>query len=639
MGRIFSNFKFAPYFFAFLVIFISTDAFSITIDEAKSKAAHLKISENSYWRTLLHYKNNLITGRTISLVDDHKFFLSPKGKRNPQEELFALIDKVFQENDTELRQETFCKFPLRTYFLLEQLGLSKENFELTSCTELFKTFKNLELKSISIIFPSAHINSPASMFGHTFLRIDGTNFNPLLSSAVNYSAVMVENPGMFYVVKGLFGMYSGYYSFLPYYKKVQEYGQLEFRDIWEYKLNLNEEEVQKVILHIWELKDIASDYFFFDENCSYNLLFLLEAAKPGLNLTDGFEISAIPVETVRKLQSNGLIGELTYRPSKATKIKYLSNNLSDESKNAALSLGKGLITPGEFINDTAFSQSEKLNIMDTAIEYLHSPFAKENFSKEKYRTHSIKVLSARGKLGKNTDKSLLNIPTPLQKEPLSGHSANRISFGAGMLNHKHFFDLSFRPANHDLADDVTGYPIGTEIEFLSTTIRYKPFEKSLSLNKLDLVKITSLAPRTSFFPSTSWALKTGVYNTIHSDLKYHNTFRLSGGAGLTHQSQTDNLYFFIIEGDIQASNNYNHNNSSGGAFKFGFNGDITKKLRTLITFRRAAYIVGEKLQSRTFQITLNGRISQNSAARLTFIRDKSYDYYRSEAKFSINLYF
>lgn len=413
MGRIFRIFKFAPYFFAFLIISFSTDALSVTLEEAKSRASDIKLSEDPYWHTLLHYKKNLITRQTQSLVDDSNFFLSNEGKNNPREELFALLERLVPVGDETT--DTFCKFPLRTYFVIEKLGIDRNNFKLTSCTELFETFDNLDLKSVSIIFPSAHINSPASMFGHTFLRLDGNNFNPLLSNAVNYSAVMVENPGMFYIVKGLFGMYSGYYSFMPYYKKVQEYGQLEFRDIWEYKLNLNEDEVQKLILHIWELKDIASDYFFFDENCSYNLLFLIEAARPGLLLTDGFELSAIPVETIRKLKVNNLLGEMTYRPSKATKIRYLSSALTEDAKNAAVALGKGNILPNEILDDGNFSKSEKLNIMDTSIEYLQSPFAKENFDKDSYRKHSISVLSARGKLGKNIEKSLSNIPVPLRE--------------------------------------------------------------------------------------------------------------------------------------------------------------------------------------------------------------------------------
>ncbi|MCK7512715.1 MAG: DUF4105 domain-containing protein [Desulfobacterales bacterium] len=67
---------------------------------------------------------------------------------------------------------------------------------------------------------------------------------------------------------------------LPYYAKLQEYSDVDHRDIWEYSLNLTEPEIRRMMLHIRELDAIASDYYFFDENCSYLLFSLLEAARP-----------------------------------------------------------------------------------------------------------------------------------------------------------------------------------------------------------------------------------------------------------------------------------------------------------------------------------------------------------------------
>jgi hypothetical protein len=75
---------------------------------------------------------------------------------------------------------------------------------------------------------------------------------------------------------------------MPYYLKVREYSDLENRDIWEYELNLTPEEIDRLLMHAWELGPIHFDYYFFDENCAYHLLGLLEAARPDLTLTEGF---------------------------------------------------------------------------------------------------------------------------------------------------------------------------------------------------------------------------------------------------------------------------------------------------------------------------------------------------------------
>ncbi len=57
---------------------------------------------------------------------------------------------------------------------------------------------------------------------------------------------------------------------------------MEQRDLWEYRTNLTEAEVRRMTLHILEMQGIYTDYYFLDENCSYDLLFLLEAARPSV---------------------------------------------------------------------------------------------------------------------------------------------------------------------------------------------------------------------------------------------------------------------------------------------------------------------------------------------------------------------
>ena len=74
-----------------------------------------------------------------------------------------------------------------------------------------------------MVFASAHMSAPASMFGHTFLRVDSAYESPLLSYAVNYAATINRSDGgIAYAFKGIFGFYPGYYSILPYYEKVRE---------------------------------------------------------------------------------------------------------------------------------------------------------------------------------------------------------------------------------------------------------------------------------------------------------------------------------------------------------------------------------------------------------------------------------
>ena len=80
--------------------------------------------------------------------------------------------------------------------------------------------------------------------------------------------------------------------------KVQAYRDIENRDMWEYRLNLTPAQIDRLLMHAWELGNAYFDYFFFKENCSYHILSLLEYADPTLHLRDHFHFWTIPADTV-----------------------------------------------------------------------------------------------------------------------------------------------------------------------------------------------------------------------------------------------------------------------------------------------------------------------------------------------------
>src|SRR5258705_358464 len=68
-------------------------------ETAEARARKKQLAAHPYWLRLLHYRGNLI-GRYQSEIDDPAFFLSPKGRQDPQAELTATI-KAFAEPDPE----------------------------------------------------------------------------------------------------------------------------------------------------------------------------------------------------------------------------------------------------------------------------------------------------------------------------------------------------------------------------------------------------------------------------------------------------------------------------------------------------------------------------------------------------------
>lgn len=77
---------------------------------------------------------------------------------------------------------------------------------------------------------------------------------------------------------------------------------------------------RKILLHLWEMQNAELDYYFLDENCSYQLLSLLEIAREDLALTKEFSVQAIPSDTVRVLAENDLLEAPYYRAAFGTRL-------------------------------------------------------------------------------------------------------------------------------------------------------------------------------------------------------------------------------------------------------------------------------------------------------------------------------
>ncbi|MGA6925821.1 MAG: DUF4105 domain-containing protein, partial [Desulfosarcina sp.] len=260
----------------------------------------------------MHYQPQRWGEGVNSQVDDPSFFLSPSGKFDPRAELEATLARFFTSAGDERENEhPQCKFIARYRWLKQELGFDPDRLQEMACPRFDEWLVEMDPGAVTLVFPVAYLNNPASMFGHTLLRIDTQTSRAqtrLLDSTINYAADTEHELGVSFAMNGLFGGYHGTFSVAPYYLQVKRYGDVENRDIWEYRLALTDEEVLRMLMHAWELKAAYFDYYFLDENCSYHLLSLLESARPSLHLLDRFGLWAVPADTVRSVaEVNDLI--------------------------------------------------------------------------------------------------------------------------------------------------------------------------------------------------------------------------------------------------------------------------------------------------------------------------------------------
>jgi hypothetical protein len=607
------------------------------LNELLRSAKEKRLSEDRYWDILVHYKRH--GSGEKSLIDDPKFFLAPDGKLNPAAELEATLRSFFQEEKQD-EENPRCRFVARYAWLKEKLYIDELKLPPVACTEFNEALARVNPHSAVLIFPTTLNNSPASMFGHTLIRIDSENQNDLLSYAVTYAAVTTDTNGFLYAFKGMFGYYRGYFSILPYYEKVSEYSNIEHRDIWEYQLNLTEEEVRRLVMHVWELRDIYADYYFFDENCSFDLLILLEVARPSLRLTDAFwdnkfQFWVIPVDTIRVIKESGLITKEKYRPSQATRILAIASHMDSGSQKVALDVVNKKISP-QTVTEMEIASEEKAKILDLSAELLQYKYARKQMGKEDYLKLFLPVLNARSRLGQQpADVYAITPPVP----PEQGHLPGKFSLGAGYRTDSFFTEIGWRAAYHDLLDPDEGYTEGAEIIFFDISGRYYFEEDALKLQRLHFIDIVSLSPRDSFFKPISWKVNTGFDRELFSDGEEHLIYRINPGGGFSYKNDLLGLSYIMAETDLQLSGGLKDNFSLGFGASAGTIKKLTGSWKINLSMKSIYYEVGDEHRSMNVSLAQNFKITTNNSITFSLSREKTYDYYQSEVNLGWNIYF
>ncbi len=495
------------------------------------------LAQKSYWLQLGHYRSAMLT-EWKSEVDDERFFLSKLGKTSPYAELVATIDEFNGKNLTSKETNKIrCKFPARYTWLKNK---TNTNWPALNCPELNKWKKTINPAGVTLVFPTAFMNSPSSMFGHTLLRIDAkeqSRDRELVAFAVNFAAQPdpTDNAAT-YAFKGIVGKYPGSFTLMPYYRKVREYNDIESRDIWEYKLNFSEKEVHRILFHLWELQQATFDYYFIDENCSYQLLSLLQLANENIDLTSSFSFQAIPSDTVAALKNNKLLQTPNYRPAFGTRLHHYSKQLSAPELESVRDLMKG----GEF-ERSVYTIDRQAAILEMAYEWMNFNFNDQGLNRDDIAPRLNRLLYQRSKL---------KTPAPFSKpkqpvaSPEQGHLSSRV--GATFVKNTEYDNqirLSYRLAYHDLLDHSVGYIPGAKISFFDLESSFSAKNK-VRIEHLYFIDAMSLAPDNEIFNSWSWNMRIG-YDRQPTIDKQSSRFFTQGGYGKSF-GNPNKIHSFIL---------------------------------------------------------------------------------------------
>lgn len=559
-------------------------------DELVARALALEIQKRREWQVLLHYQRRVLGG-VRSAADDPAFFNSPSGAKDPAAELDATLRAFFSPiEETDTRQNPQCRFIARYRWLKSVLGFDPARLPERPCLRYEQWREQIAPSRIALVFPTAYLNSPASMYGHTLLRIDGAAQNDrtrLLAYAINFAAQTDESNGIVFAWRGVSGGYAGRYSMMPYYVKVTEYSDLESRDIWEYELDFTPAEIDRLLEHVWELGPIRFDYYFLDENCSYQLLSLLDAARPGLRLTDRFPLWTIPTDTVRVVADTpGLLRRVVFRPARSTELAHRIKLTAPADVKLAAGVARGSLAP-DAPALLQLPEAQRAGVLELAYDELdfRRLARKERGADVPDRLRGL--LLARSRLPPSPE---LPPPSEPSVRPEQGHRSARLSLGGGTTAGDGFQELQFRGAYHDLLDPQPGFRPGSQIEFGNLALRHEN-DDGLKLERAGLIDVTSIAPRDALRNPVSWRAAFGFERTRAADRTRPMIFQAGGGFGFAGAFGESGLAWVMLEGALVASGRFDPGVGVGAGIGLGASLDLTSRWRVLATARALSYAV------------------------------------------------
>jgi len=527
---------------------------AVLLDRARA----LGLAGERAWRRLLHYHDTLGgPGPPVSHVDDARFFLAgPAGRHDAAAELDATIAALFgtvgrhsgRPPGNGTGDDPRCRFVARERWLRERLdadpGVEAARAlppRRAPCADHVAWRETVNADSVTLIFPAAYLNNPSSMFGHTLLRLDPPDVasgSDWLSWSLNFSADVGDDTpqSAVYAWKGITGGYPGRFLLEPYFTKLRQYGAIENRDIREYRLDLTPAEVTRLVEHVWELRDLAFDYYFFRENCSFRLLELLEHARPSLDLVSGFRFTAIPADTVRAVVEAGLVTSSTWLPSSASLLAHESTTVAADARPWIDALARDparASEPGFATRDVATRRD-----IVRAANRLMTYRARREPPSEAASARRLAMLSLLASYPPAPSPSPLP-PSP----PERGHDTTLVTLGIGREGGRDggrddgreggrgHVEFGFRASYHDLLDRPQGYLPGAAISLGELRLRADDKE-GLRLQGFELVSIRSVGVPVPFLPAVAWGVDAGFVRDV--DVEGGRLgFRAGGLAGLS----------------------------------------------------------------------------------------------------------
>lgn len=517
-----------------------------------------ELSRHPVWLKLIHYEKGS-SSRYISAIHSPEFFLSEDGRVDPEAELKATLLALLEPlaDSTSADHHAQCVFRARFYWLIAKLQAVPEDFPDIPCQKFDEWTNQGRVQSISIVYATGFLDNPASYYGHTLLKFntaEGLKSQSLLDMSINFGAIGTDQDDpISYISKGMFGGYEGGFSDVQFYFHNQNYSETELRDLWEYELNLSEDEVKLVMAHAWEVLGKKYTYYFLERNCVYRMAEMLEIVE-GVELISNERLWLIPqavMQNMGKASRDGeaLVRSLTFHPSRQSRFYNKFYHLDQKEQ----SLVRGIAQENSTLMSSTFTGlplASKHKVLDTLLDYYQ---VVRDEGGNRYVSAQREALKARYQLPVGSVADYV-----AKTEP--PHEGRRPSFSqAGMVQNDERGQgllLSVRPAYYDRLDSAAGHVQHAELAMGKVVLA--SFDEKIELRQLQLLKIQSVNGQATGMPGddrTTWGLELGLERQNLACEKNCLVPRFSFNRGYTRSLGSNALVGAHLGGGLQNSRN------------------------------------------------------------------------------------
>lgn len=493
--------------FSFLVLCPQSLTLSASVEDKSEElisiAKEKHSAQKATWLRLLHFRLNPKIEKKSEILSS-QFFLADADNTErtvtrsitPEEELEATLKAFFQNVGENQDAHPICRFPARFQWLSEELSFSNYDLPKVECKRFNDWVKKDDLESVSFIMVSGYFGNPASAFGHSLIKLnnggDRDNTGNLLDQSINFGAQVPDNEILpLYIYRGLTGKYTSVFADKEFYTQDLIYSKHEYRDMWEYELDLSDEQTLFLVSHIWEILGMDYTYYFLEKNCAYRMAELLELVT-GEILTPNYQPWYLPVsmfQDLERIENSRYIKKINFLPSSQRELyesfKNLSNTqqtiVNDYLSNNHDDLGMG--------NSSDTSRGETIDFLLAYYRYRLSDGDLEDLDIEHLETKKNKLLKERFRLPITKKKTKLNthLLSPAK-------STLPRKFSAGLISndlHGISYRIDIAGLYSDLLTVNTGGLGASSMRVLDLSLDLDKYEKA-TIRKFDIISIDKL---------------------------------------------------------------------------------------------------------------------------------------------------